>query len=74
VRNNEAPKYARRAVDLESLAKIEETGKTVDLVPSPTMHYDESWKSPLVMKLVWGLVTAVICDVVLVILLFLLHK
>jgi eukaryotic-like serine/threonine-protein kinase len=33
VRNGEAPLHARRTVDLESLAKVEETGKTVDLAP-----------------------------------------
>jgi serine/threonine-protein kinase len=74
VRNNEAPKYARRAVDLESLAKIEETGKTVDLMPNSGFHLDDPWKIPLVMKLVWGLGVAVFFDLVLVILLILLHK
>jgi eukaryotic-like serine/threonine-protein kinase len=74
VRNNEAPKYARRAVDLESLARIEETGKTVDLIPSPTISLENPWKSPLVIRLLWGLGAAVFCDIVLVILLILLHK
>jgi eukaryotic-like serine/threonine-protein kinase len=37
VRNNQPPQHARRAVDLDSLAKIEETGKTIDIPPSPSM-------------------------------------
>ena len=35
VRAGKPPTHARRAVDLESLANIEETGKTVDIVTSP---------------------------------------
>lgn len=74
VRNNEAPKFARRAVDLESLARIEETGKTVDLIPNPGMHLENPWSSPLVIRLAWSLGAAVLLDIVLVILLILLHK
>src|SRR5208282_3936684 len=51
VAKNEAPKYARRAVDLESLAKIEETGKTVDLVPAPSTLPENSWRFPGAMTL-----------------------
>jgi len=32
VRKGNPPTHARRAVDLEALAKIEETGKTVDII------------------------------------------
>jgi serine/threonine-protein kinase len=74
VRNNEAPKFARRAVDLESLARIEETGKTVDLIPSPPVHIESPWKSPQVFMLAWALGVAVFGDIILVILLILLHK
>jgi len=74
VRKNEPPRYARRAVDFDSLAKIEETGKTVDLVPNPALHHESPWSSPLVMRLAWGLGAAVFCDIILVILLILLHK
>ena len=35
VRQNQPPKHARRNVDLDDLAKIEETGKTVDIVAQP---------------------------------------
>jgi serine/threonine-protein kinase len=34
VRRGEAPLHARRDVNIEALAKIEETGKTVDLAPA----------------------------------------
>ena len=34
VRAGNPPIHARRAVDLDQLAKIEETGKTVDIAPS----------------------------------------
>jgi eukaryotic-like serine/threonine-protein kinase len=35
VRQNKPPVHAHRAVDLDSLARIEETGKTVDILPPP---------------------------------------
>jgi hypothetical protein len=37
VRAGNPPTHARRAVDLESLANIEETGKTVDIITSHRM-------------------------------------
>lgn len=37
VRSNQAPTHARRIVDLDALAQVEETGKTVDIsVPKPS--------------------------------------
>ncbi len=37
VRNNQPPTHARRIVDLDALAQVEETGKTVDIsVPKPS--------------------------------------
>jgi serine/threonine-protein kinase len=74
VAKNEAPKYARRAVDLESLAKIEETGKTVDLVPSSGPVPEGSWRSPSAMALAWAAGAELFLIVILVILLILLHK
>jgi eukaryotic-like serine/threonine-protein kinase len=75
VRNNEAPKYARRVVDFESLAKIEETGKTVDLVPNPTTNLpDSSWKHPQTLMLAWAAGGELFIIIILVILLILLHK
>jgi serine/threonine-protein kinase len=74
VQRNEAPKFARRPVDLESLARIEETGKTVDLVPSPISPPENPWKTPQAMILAWLATGAIILDIVLVILLVLMHK
>jgi serine/threonine-protein kinase len=48
VRENKPPIHAHRAVDLDSLARIEETGKTVDIPPPPSAATD-IWHSPVVM-------------------------
>ena len=53
VRSNQPPKHSRRALDLDSLARIEETGKTVDIVPQAIVQ-PEPWKTPLVMWLAWA--------------------
>jgi serine/threonine-protein kinase len=48
VQRNEPPPHARRAVDLDSLAKVEETGKTVDIVPGSQAAEDQTqwWNTP----------------------------
>jgi hypothetical protein len=46
VRKGEPPTHARRAVDLDSIAKIEETARTVDIDPTPVASSD-IWKRPL---------------------------
>ena len=75
VMNNEAPKYARRAVDLESLAKIEETGKTVDLIPNPGTPTGESgWIGQQAVMLAWAAGGELFVIILLVILLILMHK
>jgi serine/threonine-protein kinase len=70
VRNNQPPKHSRRAVDLDSLAKIEETGKTVDIVPQPIPQVKE-WKTPLVMWLAGAVGLSLFVN--LIMLLILLH-
>jgi hypothetical protein len=74
VRKNEAPKYARRVVDLESLAKIEETGKTVDLTPSPAPAPAESFAPVPMVLLYWIAGVSLFANIILVVLLILLHK
>jgi len=75
VRNNEPPRYARRQVDLDSLARIEETGKTVDLVPNPaTPQPGVNWNSPQLMMLYWVAGGSIFVNLILVILLIILHK
>jgi serine/threonine-protein kinase len=72
VRSNEPPKHARRPVDLESLAKIEETGKTVDLVPGPPSHA-EVLQSPLTLALAIAAGVSVLINIILVIVLLVRH-
>jgi serine/threonine-protein kinase len=38
VARGEPPIHARRSIDLDSLAQVEETGKTVDITPAPRPH------------------------------------
>jgi serine/threonine-protein kinase len=72
VRNNEPPKHARRPVDLESLAKIEETGKTVDLVPNLPPQV-ETFKSPLMLILALFAGLSMLINIVLIIVLLVRH-
>lgn len=73
VRGGEPPRHARRAVDLDSLARIEETGKTVDLIPMPPPK-SENWKTPQVVLIAWVAGVSVLVNFILAILLILLHK
>ena len=74
VRNNQPPEYARRVVDLDSLAKIEETGKTVDLVPNPSTPSPDFWSSRPIAVMYWIAGASIFVNIILVILLLLLHK
>jgi hypothetical protein len=66
VRRHEPPPHAHKNVSLETLAKIEETGKTVDIVTPPQ---PDLWGEPLVVGL---LISVGICVVAIGILLVLL--
>src|SRR5688572_24714032 len=48
VKDGEPPTHARRAVDLESLAKMEETGQTVDLDGPAEPQPNPMWGNPAV--------------------------
>jgi serine/threonine protein kinase len=50
VRRGEPPTHARRAVHLEGLEKLEETGKTVDIAPAAGPE-GLDWTSPLVLTI-----------------------
>jgi serine/threonine-protein kinase len=50
VRRGEAPTHARRAVHLDGLEKLEETGKTVDIAPAPSPD-GLDWTSPLMLTI-----------------------
>jgi eukaryotic-like serine/threonine-protein kinase len=68
VRQNNPPVHAHRAVDLDSLARIEETGKTVDILPPPGSTPD-IWHSPTVIALAVTAGLSVLGNVVLLIML-----
>jgi serine/threonine-protein kinase len=50
VQDGQPPTHARRAVNLDALKQLEETGKTVDLTPAG-QHGSSPWAQPLVLAL-----------------------
>lgn len=62
------PTHARRAVDLESLAKIEETGKTVDIA-TPGNSPGIKWSDPMTLALGVAAAVSVLVNVILLIVL-----
>ncbi|HEY8668329.1 MAG TPA: hypothetical protein VIL86_16890, partial [Tepidisphaeraceae bacterium] len=67
VQRSQPPLHARRTVDLESLAKVEEHGKTVDLAPPPTPGND-FFAQPAAMLILAGLGLSVLINIILLIL------
>lgn len=63
VRAGQNPIHARRNVDLEALAKVETTGKTVDLTPEQS----SPWASPAVLGVVVGLGASILINLILLI-------
>lgn len=75
VRNNQQPKHARRAVDLDSLAKLAkadpaERGKTIDIPPPPPPTVDV-WKLPIVQILAAIGGISVLANIVMIVMLLL---
>jgi len=71
VARGEPPLHARRAVDLESLAKVEETGKTVDITPATQQTDAFPWVRPaVVMWLLGMLAVSVLGNIITLALLF----
>ncbi len=66
VRQNQPPKHARRNVNLDDLAEIEETGKTVDIVPQP---HGMDWSQPMLLGLLVGVGISVLLNGILLVLL-----
>jgi len=62
VRRGEAPMHARRTIDLDSLAKVEETGKTVDLAPTTADAVTPFWLQPSFA--VWALLALAVSVVI----------
>jgi hypothetical protein len=59
-----SPTHARRAVDLDSLEKIEETGKTIDLSPS---RLPSVWVQPAMLAVLIGLGVSLLVNAILLI-------
>ncbi len=62
VRRGEPPVHARKAIDLEALAAVEATGKTVDITPDPGANV---WANPVVIGILIGLGVSVVANLVL---------
>jgi serine/threonine-protein kinase len=62
-----SPTHARRAVDLDSLEKIEETGKTIDLSPA---RGPSIWGSPAMLAVAIGLGISLLVNAILLMLHF----
>lgn len=72
VRSGQPPTHARRAVDLESLAKMEETGgQTVDLEPAEPVG-NPIWSNPTVVALLTAAGVSILINIILVVLLIML--
>jgi serine/threonine-protein kinase len=67
VADNKPPQHAKRVIDLESLSKIEETGRTVDIEPPPVKQ--DLATNPLVVGLIITAALSVLLNLVLIILL-----
>jgi serine/threonine-protein kinase len=67
VRAGDQPMHARRAVNLDELKKLEETGKTVDLTPAS--HHGSLWSQPLVVTLISVVGVSILVNLILLVLL-----
>ncbi|MDB5173120.1 MAG: pknB [Phycisphaerales bacterium] len=73
VRAGQAPIHARRTVDLDALRQIEETGKTVDIAPTPDPALN-LWKQPMFMVLVGAAAVSMVINLVLLVVLLVSRK
>jgi serine/threonine-protein kinase len=67
VARHEPPTHARRNVDLDSLARIEESGQTVDLIEHPATP--DLWSQPIVVALLVGVALSLLINGILAVLL-----
>jgi serine/threonine-protein kinase len=74
VRAGGPPIHAKRLVDLEKLSEIEETGKTVDIVPAPMAAPPSIWTNPAVIAMSIIGAVSVFANVILIVLLIVLKK
>jgi serine/threonine-protein kinase len=64
VQRKEPPIHAHRAVNLDTLAQVEESGKTVDLLPGQG-EVRSVWSDPIVIAILSGLGISVIANIIL---------
>jgi eukaryotic-like serine/threonine-protein kinase len=70
VRAGGRPIHAHRDVDLESLAKVEESGKTIDLGPEGEQRHS-LWNSPIVVAIAGALGVSVLANLIFIFILLL---
>lgn len=68
VRRGEPPTHARRAVHLDGLEKLEETGKTVDIAPAP-MPGMSIWGNPMMVTMLVVAGVSVVVNIILLVVL-----
>ena len=66
VANGHPPTHARRTVDLDSLGQIEETGKTVDIAPTP-VPAGPFWKQPVFLLIACLAILSLVINLVFVV-------
>lgn len=64
VQRKEPPVHAHRAIDLDTLAQVEESGKTVDLLPGQG-EVRSLWSDPIVIAILSGLGVSIIANIIL---------
>src|SRR5688572_12913272 len=69
VRQGRPPQHARRNIDLDSLAQIEHSGKTVDIQYQQPETQPDPWSQPLVIGLLVGVGVSVLLNGILLVLL-----
>lgn len=70
VRSGQPPMHARRIVSLEDLAKIEETGKTVDIAPAGALTpLAEAFRQPAVIAMAVVAAASIIANLILLVIL-----
>ncbi|HEY7119848.1 MAG TPA: serine/threonine-protein kinase [Tepidisphaeraceae bacterium] len=67
VRRGEPPTHAKRAVHLEGLERLEETGKTVDIAPASSSSRSP-WSNPMTLTILGVAALSVLLNVILLIL------
>jgi serine/threonine-protein kinase len=68
VAKHQPPQHARRAIDLDSLAKVEETVKTVDLEGQDNrLSIQDLFTQPPMIALLTGLIISIVLNLVLLV-------